>query len=147
MNEHLDPIFMLLVSFASDRWYAICFFVVIFILAYFLCNQFHSKATMYTMKTPKEAMLLNLLCRRWERHSNQVMGGILITFITAFIMYLMIEMGKEVLNAQATLPNLTQELNLVAYSETLIYVFIFSISSMMLKNAYGAFSDLKESDL
>ena len=146
-NESLEQVFWGIINYASGRWYAMCIFALLFLWAWYLYKEFHWRATKYSNKAPKEALLLNLQCRRWERYVHQVMVGIGLSVGIAFIMYLVVEMGKDIaLLAEANGTEVAKGLN-VAYIEALIFVFLFSIKSRALWDAKGVHSDLKESNL
>jgi len=126
-NESLEQVFWGILNYASGRWYAMCIFALLFLWAWYLYKEFHWRATKYNENTPKECMLLNLQCRRWERCVHQVIVGIRLSVGLAFIMYLVVAMGKDIaLVAQTKGNNMLQNLN-IAYAEAIVFVFLFEV--------------------
>jgi hypothetical protein len=146
-NESLEQVFLGILDYVGGRWYAMIVFVLLFIWARKLYKEFHWRTLKYSHNTPNEVMLLNLQCRRWEMCVHQVLIGIGISVAIAFIMYLFVEMGKDIISvAQIEGENTIPKLN-IAYLETLVFVFIFSIKFRALWDAKGVHNDLKESNL
>lgn len=146
-NDSIEQVFWGLINYISGRWYAIGIFSLLFLWAWYLYKEFRWRATQYCGNTPKEIMLLNLQCRRWERYVYQVMVGIGLSVGIAFIMYLIVEMNKDillVLNQNNTA--IHKGIN-VAYAEAMFFVFLFSIKFRALWDAKGVHNDLVESDL
>jgi len=140
-NSERSVVFL---NFLGDQWYSILIFTILFFGALYLYNQFQKRATKYTALKPKEAMLLTLLCRRWENSTRNTMGAILIIAVTAFIAFIMVELGKDISDSQNDFAPYSK---ILMYAEVAALVFMSSIMAMSLWNAKGAYNDLKKSDL
>nr|VFK19979.1 MAG: hypothetical protein BECKLPF1236B_GA0070989_11936 [Candidatus Kentron sp. LPFa] len=146
-NEILGKVLLALTGYISDRYYTIIIFVLIFLWARHLYNEFHQRSMQYNEKSPKYAFFLNLQCRRWERYVHQVMVEVKISVVVAFIMYLFIEMWKDIESTSGSNNMISpQEMN-IAYAETLIFVLLFSMMIRTLWDARGVYSDFRKCEL